>query len=956
MTIKLPKKFDNILKGEYRSFVDNAIKKFKDIFINNKLDFFQDYTDHGLQHIEEVLETAANIIDDNSFKYLNEKDIAILIVSILLHDLGMHISKEGLKKIMDIDYDEWRINEFDNKTWKDEWINYFQEAKRFNDEQLINIFGDANQNITEPNLDSLDDYERKLYGEFLRRFHHRLAHEIAIGGFPTQIGTDNIIINNDDIEADIIDLAGLVARSHGMPVRKAIDYLEDKFHDAWRAPYDIKVVFLMIVLRIADYLQIHSERASKIILKSKRFESPISKQEWEKHNSIKDINVKTADPERIFVIAKPENSKIYLELKKLFNDIQSEFDISWAILGETYGKDNALKNLKIKYRRIRSILDDKTSFDKTINYIPERIFFNADPALLKLLIGPLYGEDPKYGVRELLQNSVDAIKEREYLKGAKGKITITLKPIKADKPRYEIVISDTGIGMSKDTIINYFFKAGASFRKSMVWKKNFVDDNEVKIQKTGRFGVGVLAAFLLGDEFELWTKYDNDENQGYYCQASLNTTQIELVKQDCEIGTTIRIILKDSVNSIINQKLNELDENNKRKKTHYNIKAKLLEWFTWYVMDKPEIEYNIDKDLKKGFGFLKTDDLISSSSETTSKFWKSFSTKDYKSVHWVLNINQVNNYYYSVRESESKNKLICNGFKINKGYVLQDNSYDWVAPIISIFDNNANFPLSLNREYIQGDLLPFEKELLESVALEIISAILKTEFNQIGPYYIPKPNILKFLGEIDLSQFIVVIGDEFTILHPSIFSILKITSFNQFWFRSQGNSKNYNLIPNSAYQASLIITDPITFYKPILEASSYSRSSLKNWFSLNARVNSLQTNRKDIFCRQVISSSKLEYLKDGARLSKSYKNKIISNSLNEEWAEIISDSENKKETSLNIQDLSSNTYPLIIENFIHLNSEKNNFFIETWEKAFGKEWTFPIDLKKRPEIPKNLKY
>jgi molecular chaperone HtpG len=196
MNINIPKKFDEILKGEYRSFVDSAISNFKDIYIDNKLEFFKDYTDHGFLHIEEVLETAANIIDEDSFNLLNEKDVAVLIISILLHDLGMHISNEGLAKVLDPEFDKWRISEFDNKTWNEEWINYFQEAKRFNDEQLINIFGNADQNITEPDLNSLSDYDRKLYGEFLRRFHHRLAHEIAHSGFPTKIGSDNVEIQN----------------------------------------------------------------------------------------------------------------------------------------------------------------------------------------------------------------------------------------------------------------------------------------------------------------------------------------------------------------------------------------------------------------------------------------------------------------------------------------------------------------------------------------------------------------------------------------------------------------------------------------------------------------------------------------------------------------------------------------------------------------------------------------
>jgi molecular chaperone HtpG len=954
MKINLPQKFNEILIGEYRALVDNAISKYKDIYINNKLEFFQDYTDHGFEHIEEVLETAANIIDDNSFEYLNEKDISVLILSILLHDVGMHISKEGLSKILDSDFDKWRVKYFDNKSWIDEWINYFQEAKRFNDEQLLNIFGNTNQNITEPNLETLDDYDRKIYGEYLRRFHHRLAHEIALSGFPTQIGNENVTINSDGIEFDIIDLAGLVARSHGMPIRKAIDYLEFKYQDAWRAPYNVKAVFLMVVIRIADYLQIHSGRASKIILKSKRFESPLSRQEWEKHGAIKDINIKTADPERIFVIAKPENSIIYLELIKLFKDIQSELDISWAVLGEAYGKDDELKNLKIKYRRIRSVLDDKIGFDKTINYIPEQVFFNADPALLKLLIGPLYGDDPKYGIRELLQNSIDAIKEREFLNHTPGKVSITLQAIKKDKPRYEIIISDSGIGMSKDTIINYFFKAGASFRKNMEWKKNFIDDNEVKIQKTGRFGVGVLAIFLLGDEFELWTKYDNDESQGYYCKASLGMSQVELLKQDCTVGTTIKISLKENVNAIINHKLFELEEFSKKKRSYYDDSIELLEWFSWYVMDKPKIEYKLQDKIGDIFWFIQPDLLISSNPEITLNNWRSFTTKDYRSIHWILDLLESNYYTYTGKQKYyHHNKLSCNGFKINKAYVLKNKSYIWTEPKISVFDNNAHFPLSLNRDYIQDDSLPFEEELLENISIEIITAILKTEFSQIGPYYVAKPNILRFIGEVDLSEFIVVLGDEFTILNSSIFSILKLASFDQIWFKKHSAlASNYNFIPKSAYQATIATADPISFYKPILEAHSYDGNRLKNWFNLASQSNKYGTERKDNFSRTYISSSKLEYLLEGKRLSKSFKDGIIHNPVNKKWVEIVSEKSNKFNSNVNIEDLNTDLYPLIKEISIHSTFEKDDIFIKTWEKYLNKEWTFPIELSKRPDFLK----
>jgi molecular chaperone HtpG len=939
MRIRIPSKFDSLLSDQYRAFIGNAVSLYSEIYKNNKVEFFQDYTDHGIEHIQEVLQTAESIIDEDSFQFLNEKDIFVLVFSVLLHDIGMHISREGVKKILDPSFDSWRILYFDGKSWNDEWLNYFQEVKRFNDEQLKNVFGTSDQIINAPDLDNVDDYTRRLYGEFLRRHHHRLAHEIALGGFPTQIGTDNILIPAGDIESDIFDLAGLIARSHGMPVRKAIDYLENTFKDGWRSPYDIKAVFLMVVLRIADYLQIHPERASKVILKSKKFSSPVSKMEWEKHSAIKDINVKTADPERIFVIAKPANSVIYLELEKLFDDIQAEFDISWAVLGEVYGKDKELKNLKIKFRRIRSVLDDKDDFAKAVNYIPQRVFFNADPSLLKLLIGPLYGEDPKYGVRELLQNAIDAIKEREYLKDIQGKVTITLKPIKKGKPRYELTMTDTGIGMTKDTIINYFFKAGASFRKSMSWKKNFVDDNEVKIQKTGRFGVGVLAVFLLGDEFEMWTKYDDTNSQGYFCKASLSMTQVELEKNDCRVGTTIKIILRDTVNGIINSVLSAI-ESASSGKLH---DEKLLEWFTWYVMDKPNIEYVIEKTLIGAFRFINPSMKISSHPDLPLKEWRAFVTKDYRSIHWTIHLQNRIFDYYGQRLAPEHDDLVCNGFKVPKGHQIRTTYpglMDWSRLKISVFDNDGKLPLSLNRDYIQESSLPFSDELIEHIHIEIINSVLKTEFNQYGNYFVPNRNILSLYGNIDLSEFIIVTGDEFTILNSFIFSMLKISEYTQFWFRNKTNIDTYNFTPDSPYQASYTNSDTIAFYRDIITATEH------NWMTIMS-----SNPRNDSFSRSYIASEKLRYLLLGNRLPKTFKQKLRQNKLDKYWSEIIV-GDDVVPSDINVEKLNPDIYPLIIRNYTRSAVNDKDLLIKTWVKYLDEEWTFPIDKSKRPELIK----
>tara|TARA_R110000868_G_scaffold96212_1_gene264724 strand:+ start:1494 stop:4433 length:2940 start_codon:yes stop_codon:yes gene_type:complete len=979
MNIKIPQRFDEKLTGNYRAFIDGTISNFSVILQDNKLEFFQEFTDHGTAHIEEVLNTACNLISDESFEFLNEKDIAVLIMAVILHDVGMHISSEGLKKILDKDYDQNRVQYFDSLSWDDKWNEFFYEAKRFNDEQLTNIFGTSKIEVSEPDINNLDESSKKLYGEFLRRHHARLAHEISHGGFPTKIGEKNISTNTN-IDKEIIDICGLVARSHGMHLRKSFDYLKDKHGETWNIPYDIKVFFLMTVLRIADYIQIHSARANTLLVKTKRFSSPISKKEWEKHNSIKDISVKTADPERIFVTAKPENSLIYLELRKLFDDIQSEFDISWAILGEVYGKDEELKNLKLKYRRLTSNLDNIVKFEDTVKFIPEKIRFDADPELLKLLIGPLYGEDPKYGVRELLQNSVDAVKERAYIeKSFEQNIQILLEELELGSQEYYLTIKDNGIGMAKDTIINFFFRAGASFRNSMFWKKSFVEDSEVKIEKTGRFGVGVLAAFLLGDEFELFTKHHKSEN-GFQCKASLSTTQVELLKTECEIGTYIKIKLKKEINEDF-QKLILKNKNLEQQKiSSFNYRSReeinKLEWFNWYVMDLPRVELIIKNDKLKNI-FSLSNLKISSTPEITSKGWYKFSTKEFKSIHWTIDYNSPELYYNSNSWKERKgHKLYCNGFKVVRGYKLPE--YPWSYPTVSVFDGNAKMPLSLSRDYLLNDRLPFENELIDNVCFKIIDVLNKTEFNKRGEYWVPQENILEFSGiKIDLSKFIVVSGDKFTLMTPFIAKSLGLEVFYQVWLKDFDTSNFTFLDEKVFYQALTKDNDPNYFYKNLLEPRHYGESSLLDWFSLGQTQRS---RRGHLVHNDYLLNDKLTYMLEKNRLTKSFRDSIKSQLFNDRWTVIknvptntqddflieeeimninIKLKEKKKKTSHMQSDLDKSklidSYYYFIKEYFIDKEQLSGFdrFKDVWTKLYGdKDFLIPINKEYRKMLNK----
>lgn len=935
MELSIPEEFDRILDMEHRAYIGAILSKYDKILSDNKLTFFPEFTNHGIDHINQVLQTAAYLISKESYQYLNSKDVTVLIASIVLHDIGMHLTPDGLEKMLTGGYDAWRINAFDKFSWSEIWMDFFQEAKRFNDDQRRDIFGDVNVEIEEPNLKTLDSYTIRIYGEFLRRNHHRLAHEIALGGFPSKIGEENILLPQE-LDVSIKDLSGLVARSHGINLRATFDYLESLFQDAWKNPFGIKVIYLMVVLRIADYIQIQSGRAPKVILKTKLLQSPKSRTEWEKHNSIKDINTRTDDPERIFVIADPVNNIIFLELERLFKDIQREFDLSWAVLGEAYGRDEEFNKLKIKFRRIRSNLDNKDIFSERVRYIPEKIVFDADPELLKLLIGPLYGEDPKYGIRELLQNSIDAIKEREYLlqnadqkQHYVGLVSFTIE-IKDESVFLEI--KDNGIGMTKYTLINYFFRAGASFRKSMAWKKNFVHEGKVKVIKTGRFGVGVLAAFLIGDEFELTTRYFS-ESQGYYCKAALNAKQIELLKKDdCLEGTMIRIKLKEEVAALI---YNSKEPNENKGDIH---------WFDWYLMDIPKIEYNIPKEIRGRFLFLKERDAISGDPEGVSRGWYSFDHPDFRKIHWTISLD--NNSY----SRTSGVKLISNGFKIPRGYKIFDKSYKWSQPKLSIFDSNSKLPLSLSRDYILDDRISFESDLIEEVYKLVLIKLLNVEFERHGDFFVATPTIINFDNwNLDLARYVLIVDDKFTLLDEAIFRYLDFRHFYQIWISKKSRFDEFNkrsLISKKAYQVFKSESDSVVFYRNAINEGSEHHQ----WFSIG------QSSWRHEHSKIYLKKEKTDYLfnDDRIRLPLNTKQNFNTSALNNKWSLIETRGELKSiANGVDINLLNEHTFKVLAERNIRnasMTKHDNGQLVVIWKKIIGDDFLIPIAKNQRPHI------
>ncbi len=552
----IPQSFKNLL-GESRGMrrlVGQTEEDFGGWLADNKLQFFTEYTDHGLGHVNDVLATAETLIRPACANMITHRDAATLVLASVLHDAAMHLTLDGFRALVAPGRTHAPIPGFDDLPWPRLWEDFFAEARRFSGRQLIQLFGD-DRPVRRLPVDPMDLTERDklLAGEFLRRHHPRLAHEIALQGVPGPDPDDRLRLVVDEDTLDIVDLAGLVARSHGMPMRDCLPYLDEHF-SLRKKPSGVHAVYLMALLRLADILQIERDRAPWRRRKLEHLRSPVSRREWAMHQAIRNVDYKEF-PETVFVRAEPGDVDTYLRIKDQLTWIQEELDESWSVVGEVYAFDESFRELGFTLRRVRSNLDDEEAFAGTVEYIPCRAAFEVgDSDLLKLLVGPLYGNKPEIGIRELLQNALDAVNERrEYLlqnpdledevefSDHEGDVLIDISP--DDDGQWWATVSDKGIGMTPETVRDYFLKAGASFRRSEAWRKTFEDeDGSSRILRSGRFGVGALAAFLLGDRIELETRHLTCPSVGVRFTAQVDDSVIELGRCERPVGTTIRVL------------------------------------------------------------------------------------------------------------------------------------------------------------------------------------------------------------------------------------------------------------------------------------------------------------------------------------------------------------------------------------------------------------------------------
>ena len=131
-SLKLSSRFQKKLNEsvKWAANVNQAFMNVKDYFFCSP-HFFPEYTHHGIFHVDRVLELCNKLIPDKTLSEMMPRELGILIIAAMMHDIGMFIETDGLKKILFGVAADRKTELFDKYTWKEEWNRYYHSVLRY---------------------------------------------------------------------------------------------------------------------------------------------------------------------------------------------------------------------------------------------------------------------------------------------------------------------------------------------------------------------------------------------------------------------------------------------------------------------------------------------------------------------------------------------------------------------------------------------------------------------------------------------------------------------------------------------------------------------------------------------------------------------------------------------------------------------------------------------------------
>jgi Histidine kinase-, DNA gyrase B-, and HSP90-like ATPase len=437
---------------------------------------FKQYTVHDVAHAANLIDLMGRFIPKKTQKAMSGVEVAVLMLSALLHDLGMYVTEEEKEEVL-ASFPSFLAA-------SPETERALAEAKAGNRRGAERAIEDA----------ALADYFRKKHP-------HRAGLNID------RYLAGKFMFNDFDLAPWI----KMICESHGWAVYESTDPAHPD-HAIVRAlkPSDplpripFHPQYIACCLRLADIMDFDRSRTPLALLRTITDET--SQGEWQKHLQITGWEIDEHNVEFHASCTHPEH---YVAVMEFLDAVDHELlecrrlivrDATQQTTGYTLALPTATDRIHVQ-------MADKS-------YVAGGFRFELEyERILKLLMDKSLYPDPSLFLRELLQNSLDACRLRAALieedlgKGQHYTPHIVIWDNSTDPSDPTIIFQDNGIGMSEEVVKNYFMRVGRSYYRSGDFnaQRERLEKKGIALEATSRFGIGFLSCFMAGDRIEIET-------------------------------------------------------------------------------------------------------------------------------------------------------------------------------------------------------------------------------------------------------------------------------------------------------------------------------------------------------------------------------------------------------------------------------------------------------------------
>jgi hypothetical protein len=428
-------------------------------------------TVHDVSHLDALWETAS-LVSEGAMT-ITPAEAFVFGATVLLHDSAMSLAAypnglEDLKKTV---------------AWKDTVTALLGEGKHTPEE------------VDSPPQGVID----RAVPDVLRQLHAQQAEKLAKLGWPSANGDTLYLIDDEQIRFFYGETIGLIAHSHWWSVARVEQELsEDLGALAGKTKSRIDRVKIACLLRLADALHLDQRRAPRF-LRALTHPKGVSALHWSFQERLAAPHI--------------EHEAVVFTAGAPFDIADADawwlaYDTISAVNNELQNVDRLMQNrangLFFRARRVKGA-GSPESLSRTIHTrgwrpVDTQLKVSDIPKVVETLGGAkLYGNDPTVVIRELIQNSADAIQaRRRYQPGRRENWGTILVSLHEKDDGHWLMVEDNGIGMSELVLTGPLIDFGTSFWRSSLASQEFPGLISTGMNAIGRYGIGFFSVFMIG--------------------------------------------------------------------------------------------------------------------------------------------------------------------------------------------------------------------------------------------------------------------------------------------------------------------------------------------------------------------------------------------------------------------------------------------------------------------------